>query len=70
MKVLFQDAFQRAGINSSDNIVTYENTLNTRFGSSSRGYFILKTLGHNSVQVLDGGMDAWLLHKQPTDNLY
>jgi len=46
MQTVFEDAFQRAGINKGDHIVTYENTLNTRFGSSSRGYFILKTLGH------------------------
>ncbi len=46
---LFEDAFQRAGINSDDHLIMYENSLNSRFGSSCRGYFILKTLGHNKV---------------------
>lgn len=68
MQSVFEDAFQRAGINKGDQVVTYENTLNTRFGSSSRGYFLLKTFGHAQVQVLDGGMDAWKNMKLPVDD--
>jgi len=57
-------------INKGDHVITYENTLNTRFGSSSRGFFILKTLGHEKVVVLDGGMDAWKNMKLPVDGVH
>jgi len=70
MQTVFEDAFQRAGINKGDHVITYENTLNTRFGSSSRGFFILKTLGHEKVVVLDGGMDAWKNMKLPVDGVH
>lgn len=46
MQSYFQDVFQRAGLNKNDRVITYEDSLDTRFGSSSRGYYLLKTLGH------------------------
>lgn len=42
----FEDVFQRVGVDNDHHIITYEDRLDNRFGSSSRGYFLLKTLGH------------------------
>jgi rhodanese-related sulfurtransferase len=33
--------------------------MNTGFGQSCRGYYLLTMLGYPKVKVLDGGFDAW-----------
>ena len=48
-----------AGITARDSVVFYENTLNSGYGQSCRGYFILKYLGHSDVAVLQGGFKEW-----------
>ena len=51
----FSKVMSRLGINNSDRIVIYD-----RFASrlSTRLFWTLKTLGHDQVQVLDGGFNA------------
>jgi len=65
----FEKLFQNAGINGNEHVITYEHSLNTRFGASCRGYYILKLLGHSNVNVLNGGFEAWRLANYPTSNV-
>ncbi len=68
MKKYFEDVLNREGITGKENIITYEASLKTRFGASCRGYYILKLLGHPSVQVLHGGWESWVKENYPTTN--
>jgi thiosulfate/3-mercaptopyruvate sulfurtransferase len=61
----FEKLFQKAGLNGNEHIITYEDCLKTRFGASCRGYYLFKLLGHNNVNVLDGGWEAWIKEKYP-----
>jgi len=47
---------QRLGINLNTQVVAYDNQ-----GSvfASRLWWMLRAIGHDQVQVLDGGLDAW-----------
>ena len=56
----FEKLFQKAGLNGNEHVITYEECLKTRFGASCRGYYLLKLLGHNNVNVMNGGWEAWL----------
>jgi thiosulfate/3-mercaptopyruvate sulfurtransferase len=62
---LFQESFRKAGINGNEHVITYEECLKTRYGASCRGYFLLKLLGHNNVNVLDGGWEGWIKENLP-----
>ena len=44
----------------------YEQSMNTGFGQSCRGYFLLTMLGYPKVKVLHGGYDAWAMAGLPT----
>lgn len=55
----FVKEFQDFGINSNDLVIVYENTLNTRFGASCRGWYIFNLLGHKNVRVLNCGFAHW-----------
>ncbi len=37
----------------------YEQSMNSGFGQSCRGYYLLTMLGYPKVKVLHGGFDAW-----------
>jgi len=52
----FVELMSRLGINSSDRIVIYDR-LSSRL--STRLYWTLKYFGHEKVQVLNGGIQAW-----------
>ncbi len=64
----FESLFRKAGIDSDSNthVITYEDCLETLFGASCRGYYILKLLGHHNVQILNGGWHSWLNQGLPT----
>ena len=62
----FEKLFQKAGLTGNEHVITYEECLKTRFGASCRGYYLLKLLGHNNVNVLNGGWEAWLKENYPT----
>jgi thiosulfate/3-mercaptopyruvate sulfurtransferase len=55
----FADAFGAAGLSGKETAVVYEQSMNTGFGQSCRGYYLLKYLGYPKVAVLHGGLAAW-----------
>jgi len=55
----FAAAFGAAGLGGSETAVFYEESMNTGFGQSCRGYFLLKFLGYEKAMVLHGGLAAW-----------
>jgi thiosulfate/3-mercaptopyruvate sulfurtransferase len=55
----FADAFGAAGLDGTKTAVIYEQSMNTGFGQSCRGYFLLSYLGYPKVRVLHGGYAAW-----------
>jgi thiosulfate/3-mercaptopyruvate sulfurtransferase len=56
----FATAFGAAGLDGNKTAVLYEQSMNTGFGQSCRGYFLLSFLGYPKAAVLHGGFDAWL----------
>lgn len=63
----FENIFQKAGISGGEeHVVTYESSLQTLYGASCRGLYLLKLLGHTNVSVLNGGLDKWLKDGYPT----
>ncbi|MEC4814203.1 MAG: sulfurtransferase [Scytonema sp. PMC 1069.18] len=62
----FAASLGAAGISGTEEIVIYENAMNSGYGQSCRGYFLLKYLGCSKVSVLHGGYQAWLAAEMPT----
>ena len=60
LKTKFADAFGAAGLSGKETAAIYEQSMNTGFGQSCRGYYLLTMLGYPKVKVLHGGIDAWL----------
>ncbi len=56
----FAAAFGAVGLDGTKTAVLYEQSMNTGFGQSCRGYFLLSYLGYKNIKVLHGGVDAWL----------
>ena len=52
----FEKACQRLGINQDSQIVVYDNL---GIYTSPRVWWMFKTMGHEHVAVLDGGLPAW-----------
>ena len=59
LKATFAQAFGAAGLDGTQTAVFYEDALNTGFGQSCRGYYLLTWLGYPKIRVLDGGYPAW-----------
>ena len=59
LKTKFADAFGKAGLSGKETAVIYEQSMNSGFGQSCRGYYLLTMLGYPKVRVLHGGFDAW-----------
>jgi thiosulfate/3-mercaptopyruvate sulfurtransferase len=59
LKTKFADAFGNAGLSGKETAVIYEQSMNSGFGQSCRGYYLLTMLGYPKIKVLDGGFDAW-----------
>ncbi len=55
----FADAFGAAGLGGEETAVFYEASMNSGFGQSCRGYFLLQFLGYPKAMVLHGGLAAW-----------
>ena len=53
----FTDAMQTMGINQDSAIVVYDKV---GVYSSPRAWWMFRTLGHDQVAVLDGGLPAWI----------
>src|SRR5687767_10937467 len=59
LKTKFADAFGGAGLSGKETAVIYEQSMNSGFGQSCRGYYLLTMLGYPKIKVLHGGYDAW-----------
>ena len=55
----FADLFGSVGVSGDETVVIYEDSMNTGYGQSCRGWFLLRYLGHPRVQILHGGLQAW-----------
>lgn len=55
----FAEAFGNAGLSGAETAVIYEQSMETGFGQSCRGYVLLRYLGYPKVRVLHGGFAAW-----------
>ena len=66
LKKKFADAFGGAGLSGVETAVIYEQSMNSGFGQSCRGYFLLEFLGYPKIKVLHGGFDAWTMKALPT----
>src|SRR6202171_704597 len=66
LKTKFADAFGKAGLSGKETAVIYEQSMNSGFGQSWRGYFLLTMLGYPKIKVVHGGYDAWAAAGPPT----
>src|SRR6266496_5974803 len=59
LKTKFADAFGGAGLSGKETAIIYEQSMNSGFGQSCRGYYLLTMLGYPKIKVVHGGYDAW-----------
>lgn len=55
----FASAFSAAGLSGTETAVFYEGSMNSGFGMSCRGYYLLSFLGYPKAAILHGGLAAW-----------
>ncbi len=55
----FAKHFGAVGLSGSELPVFVEESMNSGFGMSCRGYFLMQFLGYPKAQVLHGGLTAW-----------
>jgi thiosulfate/3-mercaptopyruvate sulfurtransferase len=67
LKETFADAFGSAGLSGAETAVLYEESMNSGFGQSCRGYFLLSWLKYPKVRILHGGLAAWKAAGLPVD---
>lgn len=65
LKDKFASEFGAAGLDGVKTAVIYEASMNTGFGQSCRGFYLLSFLGYPSVKVLHGGFAAWQAAAMP-----
>jgi thiosulfate/3-mercaptopyruvate sulfurtransferase len=65
LKAKFAETFGSVGLSGKETAVIYEDAMNTGFGMSCRGYFLLSYLGYPKVKILHGGYQAWLAESLP-----
>ncbi len=63
----FADAFGSVGLSGAETAVLYEESMNSGFGQSCRGYFLLTWLKYPKVRILHGGLAAWKAAGLPVD---
>jgi thiosulfate/3-mercaptopyruvate sulfurtransferase len=66
LQTKFAEIFGEAGLSGKELAVVYEESMNSGFGQSCRGYYLLKFLGYPRAAVLHGGYKAWTEAKLPT----
>lgn len=65
MRDKFAEAFGAAGLSGEETAVIYEQSMDSGFGQSCRGYVLLKYLGYPKVKILHGGFVAWTAASLP-----
>ena len=50
LKTKFADAFGKAGLSGKETAVIYEQSMNSGFGQSCRGYYLLTMLGYPKIK--------------------
>ena len=66
MREKFAAIFGAAGLSGKETAVVYEQSMNTGFGQSCRGYVLLRYLGYPEIKILHGGYAAWTAAGLPT----
>jgi thiosulfate/3-mercaptopyruvate sulfurtransferase len=66
MRDKFAAIFGAAGLSGKETAVVYEQSMNSGFGQSCRGYVLLRYLGYTKVKILHGGYAAWAAAGLPT----
>lgn len=66
LKENFSSHFGAIGLSGAEAAVLYEDAMNTGYGQSCRGYYLLTWLGYPKVHVLNGGFSAWKAAGRPT----
>lgn len=66
LKDKFSTAFGKAGLSGAETAVLYEQSMNTGFGQSCRGYVLLRYLGYPKIRILHGGYAAWMAAGLPS----
>ncbi|HQT43675.1 MAG TPA: sulfurtransferase [Halothiobacillus sp.] len=61
----FAETFGNSGLSGKETAVIYEDAMNTGFGMSCRGYFLLSYMGYPKIKILHGGYQAWLAESLP-----
>ena len=59
LRATFAKHFGAAGLSGPETAVFVEESMNSGFGMSCRGYFLMQFLGYPRAQVLHGGLMAW-----------
>jgi thiosulfate/3-mercaptopyruvate sulfurtransferase len=59
LKATFAQHFGAVGLSGAETAVFYEDALNSGYGQSCRGYYLLTWLGYPKVKVVNGGYSAW-----------
>ena len=65
LKSTFAQMFGAAGLSGTETAVLYEDSLDTGFGQSCRGYFLLSYLGYEKINILQGGYQSWIAEGLP-----
>lgn len=63
----FQKESRELGINNSSHIIVYDNL---GVYTSPRVWWMFKTLGHQNVSVLNGGLPEWINNGYPTERFH
>ena len=66
LKSTFTKHLGAAGLSGTETAVFYEDALNSGYGQSCRGYYLLTWLGYPKIKVLNGGYSAWKASGLPT----
>jgi thiosulfate/3-mercaptopyruvate sulfurtransferase len=66
MRDKFASIFGAAGLSGAETAIVYEQSMNTGFGQSCRGYVLLTYLGYHKIKILHGGYAAWTAAGMPT----
>jgi thiosulfate/3-mercaptopyruvate sulfurtransferase len=66
MREKFAGVFGAAGLSGNETAIVYEQSMNTGFGQSCRGYVLLTYLGYPKIKILHGGYAAWAAAEMPT----